>query len=211
MPPLLTVTRSSSAWAQMGLSKKATSLKQIVSLSPRSLTSSQRQQYVTIAGHPSEYLKRYSVGKTLEGHGIKVFTVNGKDIDALWGTISSIVTYDGPAAVIAKQKTGSSKETRANHVIFGEAVNLVLDGLSKKEAEKKVMVIDRFDRSQRDSPKIPEVFVPSDKFSVFLKFSAFLEMVVSELTMARLNNCNILCHFSHSGVDKWPTIPVISA
>lgn len=53
---------------------------------------------VTIAGHPSEYLKGYDVGKTLEGHGLKVITVNGEDIDALWGAVSSIVTYDGPAA-----------------------------------------------------------------------------------------------------------------
>src|SRR4030095_4764193 len=32
-------------------------------------------------------------------------------------------------------------------------------------------------------------------------FSAFLEMVVSEITMARLNFCNVLAHFSHAGVD----------
>lgn len=37
---------------------------------------------------------------------------------------------------------GSSKERGANRVVFGEAVNLVLDGLSKEEAAKKVMVID---------------------------------------------------------------------
>lgn len=39
----------------------------------------------------------------------------------------------------------------------------------------------------------------ADKFGVFSTFSAFLEMVISELTMARLNNCNVLCHYSHSG------------
>lgn len=37
---------------------------------------------------------------------------------------------------------GSTKEVGANRVVFGEAVNLVLDGLSKEEAIKKVMVID---------------------------------------------------------------------
>ena len=26
-------------------------------------------------------------------------------------------------------------------------------------------------------------------------------MVISEVTMARLNYCNVLCHFSHSGCD----------
>ena len=37
---------------------------------------------------------------------------------------------------------GSTRENGANRVVFGEAVNLVLDGLSKEEAAKKVMVID---------------------------------------------------------------------
>ena len=66
----------------------------------------------------------------------------------------------------------------------------------------------------------PECFVPSgimergnlsaaagfgfqgEKQGVFSTFSAFSEMVISELTMARLNHCNLLCHFSHSGVDE---------
>jgi len=26
--------------------------------------------------------------------------------------------------------------------------------------------------------------------------------IISELTMARLNHANVLCHFSHSGVDE---------
>jgi hypothetical protein len=38
--------------------------------------------------------------------------------------------------------SGSTKEVGANRVIFGDAVNLVLDGLSKEEAAAKVMVID---------------------------------------------------------------------
>ena len=37
---------------------------------------------------------------------------------------------------------GSTKEVGANRVVFGEAVNKVLDKLSKEEAAKKVMVID---------------------------------------------------------------------
>ena len=37
---------------------------------------------------------------------------------------------------------GSTKEVGANRVVFGEAVNIVLDGLNKEEAAKKVMVID---------------------------------------------------------------------
>ncbi|KAJ6468315.1 thiamine diphosphate-binding protein [Mycena sanguinolenta] len=225
---------------------------------------------VTIAGHPSEYLKGYDVTKTLEGHGLKVITVQGEDIDALWGAISSIVTYEGPAAVIAKRvmapgivdiqgsphghdvipvksavkhlisrgypdfselyagmkavdqaylHIGSTSERGANRVVFGEAVNSVLDKLSKEEAAAKVMVIDS-DLEGSTGLKVihqkhPEVFIPSgimergnfsaaagfgfdpEKFGVFSTFSAFLEMVISEVTMARLNNCNAdnTCHF----------------
>lgn len=36
---------------------------------------------------------------------------------------------------------------------------------------------------------------------IFGTFSAFQEMVISEITMARLNKANVLAHFSHSGVD----------
>ncbi|KAG6372270.1 thiamine diphosphate-binding protein [Boletus reticuloceps] len=229
---------------------------------------------VTIAGHPSDYLKGYDLQKTLEGHGLKVYTVQGEDIDALWGAMASVINHNGPAAVIAKRLMapgipdiegsthghdvipvksatkylisrgypesliseifgsikpaalpysyiGSTKETAANRAIFGEAVNLVLDKLSKEEAAKKVMVIDS-DLEGSTGLKVihqkhPEVFIPSgimergnfsaaagfgfdaDKFGVFSTFSAFLEMVISEITMARLNNCNVLCHFSHSG------------
>ncbi|KAG0701221.1 thiamine diphosphate-binding protein [Suillus ampliporus] len=232
---------------------------------------------VTIAGHPSQYLKGYDVSKTLEGHGLKVYTVQGEDIDALWAAIAAVVTYDGPAAVIAKRLMapgvadiegsahghdvipvkaaikyltsrgypasvsegilnnikpsavpylyiGSTKEVGANRVVFGDAVNLVLDTLSKEEAAEKVMVIDS-DLEGSTGLKVihqkhPEVFVPSgimergnfstaagfgfdaNKFGVFSTFSAFLEMVISEVTMARLNNCNVLSHFSHSGVDE---------
>lgn len=53
---------------------------------------------VTIAGHPSQYLKGYSVAKTLEGHGLKVIEVDGEDIDALWGAICEVITHNGPAA-----------------------------------------------------------------------------------------------------------------
>lgn len=77
--------------------------------------------------------------------------------------------------------------------------------------------------------KHPEVFVPSgimergnfsaaagfgfdaEKFGVFSTFSAFLEMVISEITMARLNFCNVLCHFSHSGGTAFSLLPLAHA
>jgi transketolase len=230
---------------------------------------------VTISGHPSQYLKGFSVVQTLAGHGLKVFPVQGEDIDSLWEAISSTVTYDGPAAVVCKRVMapgvadiqgtihahdvipvksaekylagrgyskltgvyddikpvpnpylyiGSTKELGANRVVFGEAVNLVLDTLSKEEAAAKVLVIDSDLEGSTGlkgiHQKHPEVFISSgvmersnfsaaagfgfapDKFGVFSTFSAFLEMVISEITMARLNNCNVLSHFSHAGVDE---------
>jgi transketolase C-terminal domain/subunit len=39
------------------------------------------------------------------------------------------------------------------------------------------------------------------KQGVYATFSAFLEMALSEITMARLNFSNVLAHYSHSGVD----------
>ena len=53
---------------------------------------------VTIAGHPSQYLKGYDISKTLEGHGLKVVTVQGEDLQSLWGGLCEILKHDGPAA-----------------------------------------------------------------------------------------------------------------
>lgn len=53
---------------------------------------------VTIAGHPSDYLGGFELHKTLEGHGLQVFTVQGENIDELWSGIAQAISYDGPAA-----------------------------------------------------------------------------------------------------------------
>jgi transketolase len=53
---------------------------------------------VTIAGHPSEYLKGFELQKTLLGHGLEVVTVHGEDIDALWGAFAKVIMHQGPAA-----------------------------------------------------------------------------------------------------------------
>ncbi|TVY80899.1 Transketolase [Lachnellula suecica] len=230
---------------------------------------------VTIAGHPSDYMKGYSLKSTLEGHGLKVFETPGEDIEKLYASICSAVTHSGPAAVVAKRKmvpgikglegtthahdvipvkyaveylkergydqaveklqaitpnslaylySGSGKEMFANRVIFGEAVVSVLEQYSAEEAKKRVLVIDSdLEGSTGLSvihKKRPEVFLSSgimergnfsaaagfgstkDKVGIFSTFSAFLEMIISEITMARLNLANVICHFSHSGVDE---------
>lgn len=53
---------------------------------------------VTIAGHPSEYLKGYDLTSTLSGHGLKVVTVQGEDFPALWAAIVEVIQHPGPAA-----------------------------------------------------------------------------------------------------------------
>ena len=45
------------------------------------------------------------------------------------------------------------------------------------------------------------LWLHAGKQGIYATFSAFLEMCISEITMARLNFSNVLAHFSHSGVD----------
>ncbi len=118
---------------------------------------------------------------------------------------------------------GSSDTFDANRNVFGDAVVGILGKMSETDRIEKVKVIDSDLEGSCGLKKIhdahPEVFVASGimersnlsaaagfgmekgKQGIFGTFSAFLEMCVSEITMARLNNSNLLCHFSHSGID----------
>lgn len=124
------------------------------------------------------------------------------------------------------QYEGSTKDKGSNRTIFGDAVNSVLDELSSEEAARRVMVIDSDLEGSTGlkgiHQKHPEVYIPSgvmergnfsaaagfgfgsngERQGVFSTFSAFLEMCISEITMARLNDCTVLSHFSHSGIDE---------
>jgi transketolase len=117
---------------------------------------------------------------------------------------------------------GSSGVGR-NRDDFGKIVNEMLDGM---EESKRVAAVRVFDNDLEGScglhhirKKHPEVFVrggimergnfsaaagfgsSEGRQGIFATFSAFLEMCISEITMARLNFSNVLAHFSHSGVD----------
>ena len=106
---------------------------------------------------------------------------------------------------------------------FGRIINGILDGMS---AEQRLAGVRVFDCDLEGSCGLhhirkahPEVFVRGGimergnysaaagfgsypgKQGIFATFSAFLEMCLSEITMARLNYANVLAHFSHSGVD----------
>ncbi|MFB2772139.1 transketolase C-terminal domain-containing protein [Pelatocladus sp. BLCC-F211] len=118
---------------------------------------------------------------------------------------------------------GVSEKWDSNRNIFGDAVVSVLSRMSSEERKAKVMCIDSDLEGSCGLKKIhdayPDIFVASGimergnfsaaagfgmekgKQGIFGTFSAFLEMCISEITMARLNYSNVLCHFSHCGVD----------
>lgn len=118
---------------------------------------------------------------------------------------------------------GSSDKWDANRNVFGDAAVAILSRLSAAERYEKVRVVDSDLEGSCGLIKIhnayPEVFISSGimergnfsaaagfgmeegKQGIFGTFSAFLEMCISEITMARLNNSNVLSHFSHSGID----------
>lgn len=122
-----------------------------------------------------------------------------------------------------KNFQGSSDTWDANRGVFGDAVVDILGRMSEAERIEKVRVIDSDLEGSCGLIKIhkanPEVFIASGimergnfsaaagfgmeegKQGIFGTFSAFLEMTVSEITMARLNHSNVLSHYSHSGID----------
>ncbi len=121
------------------------------------------------------------------------------------------LTYRGSAGV------GKNRDD------FGKILNEILDAMSPAQRIASVRV---FDNDLEGSCGLhhvrkqhPEVLIRGGimergnysaaagfgsepgKQGIFATFSAFLEMCVSEITMARLNFANVLAHFSHSGVD----------
>jgi transketolase C-terminal domain/subunit/transketolase N-terminal domain/subunit len=123
----------------------------------------------------------------------------------------------------SRRYLGSSDEVGSNRKTFGTAVSDLIDELPANERAARIMVIDSDLAGSTGLNTIakrhPEVFVASGvmergnfsaaagfgfekgRTGIFSTFSAFLEMIVSEVTMARLNRANVLCHFSHAGVD----------
>ncbi len=118
-----------------------------------------------------------------------------------------------------KGSSGAGK----NRDDFGKIINEILEKLTP---EQRVATVRVFDNDLEGScglhhirKKFPEVFVrggimergnyaaasgfgfDKGKQGIFATFSAFLEMCISEISMARLNQANVLAHFSHSGVD----------
>jgi transketolase len=125
----------------------------------------------------------------------------------------------GPSKPTLRGSKGAGK----NRVAFGTLLNELLDKMSPEQRVARVRVFDSDLEGSCGLDSVrkahPEVFVrggimergnfsaaagfgyePSRQ-GVFGTFSAFLEMLVSEITMARLNHANVLAHFSHAGCD----------
>ncbi|QQE13931.1 transketolase [Planctomycetota bacterium] len=111
----------------------------------------------------------------------------------------------------------------SNRNVFGKVVSDILDKMPLEDRVANVKCIDSDLEGSCGLNHIrerhPEIFEHSGimergnysacagfgmeegKQGIFATFSAFLEMVISEVTMARLNKSNVLAHFSHAGVD----------
>ncbi len=125
---------------------------------------------------------------------------------------------------VVKEKStylGSTPEMGKVRDDFGKVVCEILDTM--ESTADKVLVVDSDLEGSCGLHHIrknhPEVYVhggimernnysvaagfgsEAGRQGIFGTFAAFLEMVVSEITMARLNNANVLAHFSHSGID----------
>jgi len=145
----------------------------------------------------------------LESRGLNAAVEVLKSIKG--GAKDPISSYIGAGAIASNRGT------------FGTTVVEILDRMSPADRKAKVMAIDCDLASSTGLDAIhkkhPEIFIrggimergnlsaaagfgmEKGKQGIFSTFAAFLEMCVSEITMARMNNSNLLCHFSHSGVD----------
>jgi len=120
--------------------------------------------------------------------------------------------------------TGSTQETFSNRTEFGAIVARILDDIPADERAHKFLAIDSDLEGSTGLKGLralhPEVCInggvqergnfsaaagfgfTQGKQGLFSTFSAFLEMIISEATMARLNGADVICHFSHAGVDE---------
>ena len=118
---------------------------------------------------------------------------------------------------------GVGERKDSNRNLFGHVVVDILGEMDEATRKSSVLVVDSDLEGSCGLVHIkkafPEIYVSSGimergnfaaaagfgsgpgRQGIFGTFSAFLEMCVSEITMARLNHCNVLSHFSHAGVD----------
>ena len=118
---------------------------------------------------------------------------------------------------------GTTGEWNAMRKVVGQTILNLISAMPEAERKDGILVVDSDLGGSTNMAGVekatPEVFCHSgvmergnfaaaagfgmhpQKQGVFSTFAAFLEMLCSEITMARLNNSNVFSHFSHSGVD----------
>jgi len=177
---------------------------------------------------PAALINKRKMGVGIEGiEG----SPKGHDVIPVNLAVTYLKSKGQPAAAAALESSvkdksgveylGSTRETAKNRDDFGKIVCDMLAGMADRKSS--VLVVDSDLEGSCGLHHIrkayPEVYVNAgimerNNFSVaagfgsakgrqgiYGTFSAFLEMVVSEITMARLNRANVLAHFSHAGVD----------
>jgi transketolase len=158
--------------------------------------------------HAHEVLKADVAIKYLEKRG---------GYEAAIALIKAAVPDKSPLTFRGSSGVGKNRDD------FGKIINGILDGMTPEQRVASVRVFDNDLEGSCGLVHIrkqhPEVFVRGGimergnfsaaagfgsspgKQGVYATFSAFLEMALSEITMARLNFSNVLAHYSHSGVD----------
>lgn len=152
-------------------------------------------------------------------HAVDYLTTRGhaKAVEIL----QAVQTTKDPYSYIGAGSMGAPRQ------VFGSVVGDIIKAIPPQERSKRVVVIDSDLEGSCGLAKIrqaaPECYISggimergnfsacagfgfggtagTQRQAVFATFAAFQEMILSEVTMARLNFCNVLCHFSHSGVD----------
>ena len=118
---------------------------------------------------------------------------------------------------------GSSAARASVRGVFGEALCDVLEKLDPSSRARNLVIDSDLAGScglSHVAKRCPDVYVSGGVMErgnysaaagfgsepgyqgIFGTFSAFLEMIISEISMARLNECNVLAHFSHAGVAE---------
>ncbi|MFT4297696.1 MAG: transketolase C-terminal domain-containing protein [Candidatus Woesearchaeota archaeon] len=175
--------------------------------------------------------RKMAVGiKGLEGNckahdvidvGIAIDYLSKNKFPKAVGFLNSVKAEHSSKKKLISDYLGSSSRSAKCRDEFGK---IICDIISKiPDRTKKVIVIDSDLEGScglhHVRKNFPEVYVSGGvmernnfsaaagfgsvkgKQGIMGTFSAFLEMIVSEITMARLNNANVLAHFSHAGVD----------
>jgi deoxyxylulose-5-phosphate synthase len=149
---------------------------------------------------------------------------NSKAVKILKSTNNKIVNLILNSNLKYQQENyiGSSNKKEKCRDEFGKIICDIISRISNRK--DKVLVIDSDLEGScglhHIGEKFPDIYVHGGimerhnfsaaagfgsvkgKQGIIGTFSAFMEMMISEITMARLNKSNVLAHFSHAGVDE---------